>query len=441
MPIESHLRSGERVLAASDGFYATSRRLIKFSVRGKRETVGSLAYHHIGAVARRRRLRTQTLVLALLVILLALVVGPQGGVKAVLVLIGVLGLIFAFINPTQRIEFQSDGENGEHGKPWRLDGNGTKESSLLSEVVQAYLEGGTLPQFTAENRYIARGGRPRRSVLLLPADRADQLTVALDLRPDSICLDLGDTVAPERRDAARAFLWGEVTAASRSYSEVLVRLSSPQALEELTACVWPGLAGIVVPVRTVAELLRVGEALQPLEETRRLPLPVKLLPLIEGTEAAALVGEITSATSRVDAVILSLCDLAGEESLPAAGVQSSSLTWLDASGGLWRRQQRAALTATVEGVQVLGVMWAGAPGGLLDEGLTGRGTDMLRDAAQRAQAVGYAGALTPHWQGVEACNSGFGASSGEEQGPWSEPQEVAAEQAPGAGLPGTDDEA
>ena len=155
-------------------------------------------------------------------------------------------------------------------------------------------------------------------MLLLPAYRSDQLTAALDLRPDSICLDLGDTVPLERHDAARAFLWGEVTAASRSYSEVLIRLSSAHALEELTACVWPGLAGVVVPVSTAAELLRVGEALAPLEQTRGLPLPVKLLPLIESPEAAAMIGEITSATSRVDAVVLSLCDLADAGPFPAA---------------------------------------------------------------------------------------------------------------------------
>jgi hypothetical protein len=381
------------------------------------------------------------LVLALLVILLALAVGPQGDVKVVLVFIGILGFVFGLINPTRRIEFQRDDETDGGGPPWRLDGDGSKEGTLLSEVVQAYVDGGTLPQFTTNNRSAAPGGRTRRSVLLLPADRPDQLTRALDLRPDCICLDLGDTVAPERYDAARTFLWGEVTAVSRSYSELLVRLSSSHALEELTACVWPGLTGLVVPVKTAADLLRVGEALRPLELSRGLPLPVKLLPLIQSPEAAAVVGEITSATSRVDAVILSLCDLADEAAFLTAGVPSSSLTWLDSSGDVWRRQQRALLTASVEGVQVLGVMWAGAPGGLLDEGLTGRGSATLRGAAERGQSAGYTGAMTPHWQGVEACNSGFGAPSGGGQGPWREPERVAADQASWPGTPKTDDEA
>ena len=91
MPIEDHLRPGERVLASSDSIYATSRRLIRFELRGLRETLESLRFDGISAIATRRRLRLQTTILAILVILLTIAIGPEGGVRWILVVIGLPG--------------------------------------------------------------------------------------------------------------------------------------------------------------------------------------------------------------------------------------------------------------------------------------------------------------------------------------------------------------
>ena len=66
----------------------------------------------------------------------------------------------------------------------------------------------------------------------------------------------------------------------------------------------------------------------------------------------------------------------------------------------------------MEGVQFLGVLGAGVPAGQLEEGLAKKGTTMLLRDAERARSQGFEGALSPHWQGVEACNQGFGGIPG-----------------------------
>ena len=407
MPIEDHLRPGERVLASSDSIYATSRRLIRFELRGLREPLESLRYDGISAIATRRRLRLQTIILAILVILLTIAIGPEGGVRWILVVIGFLGIAFSVLSPATTLEFSASHLASRQQSKWRLKRGDTEEAQLLTDVTRAYVNGDALPQFMTDQRYRPKSPRRRRSVLLLPADRSDQLPVALNLRPDALCLDLGSIASTAEREMACGLLWGEVTAASRSYAEVLVRLSSSQAWDELEACVWPGLAGVIAPVQGPRELLHLEEAMRALEETRRLPFPLTLLPYIDCPEAIALAGEIASAVPRVDAVVLALHDLSASSPLttedPPPGLPAT-----DDSAEARKLQRRATYTLTMEGVQFLGVLGAGVPAGQLEEGLAKKGTTMLLRGAERARSQGFEGALTPHWQGVEACNQGFG---------------------------------
>ena len=402
VPIESHLQPGERVLASCDRFYATSRRLIRCEKLGRREQVDALPYAQIRSVARRRKIRKQTVVLAFLVALLAVSIGPDGTVKNLLVVAGLIGLVFAFLNPGIYVEFRAAGLSGKRQARWRLTDTRHPGVSDLVQTVRAYADGSPLPWLTTLSRLPGQGPRPRRSVLLLPADRPDQLPAALDLRPDSLCLDVSDAVDPSRRDRACQFLWGEVTAASKSYSEVLVRLTSVDAREELEACLWPGLSGLIVPVNGLDQLRRLEDGVRSLEEMRRLPVPVKLLPYLHTPQGVAAAAEIASARSRVDAVVLDLLDLA----LPSPAAESSSPT-------LRELQRRAALSVAAEGVQVLGLLGASIPPGRLDETLGRDGVARLLQAAREAQRAGFHGALTPHPPGVAACNQGFGQLEGE----------------------------
>ena len=314
MPIEDHLRPGERVLASSDSIFATSRRLIRFELRGLREPLESLRYDGISAIATRRRLRLQTIILAILVILLTIAIGPEGGVRWILVVIGFLGIAFSVLSPATTLEFSASHLASRQQSKWRLKRGDTEEAQLLTDVTRAYVNGDALPQFMTDQRYRPKSPRRRRSVLLLPADRSDQLPVALNLRPDALCLDLGGIASTAGREMACGLLWGEVTAASRSYAEVLVRLSSSQAWDELEACVWPGLAGVIAPVQGPRELLHLEEAMRALEETRGLPFPLTLLPYLDCPEAITLAGEIAFAVPRVDAVVLALHDLSASSS-------------------------------------------------------------------------------------------------------------------------------
>ena len=411
MPIEDHLRPGERALASSESIYATSRRLIRFERRGLRETLESIRYDGISAIAMWRRLRWQTTILAILVILLTIAIGPEGGVRWILVVIGFLGMVFSLLSPVTRLEFSASHLDSRQQSKWRLKRSDTEEAQLLTDVTRAYVNGDALPQFMTNQRYRPKSPRRRRSVLLLPADRSDQLPAALNLRPDSLCLDLGSIAGDAGRETARGLLWGEVTAASRSNAEVLVRLSSSQAWDELEACVWPGLAGVMAPVQGPRELLQLEETMRALEEARGLPFPLTLIPYLGSPEAIALAGEIAFAVPRVDAVVLALHDLGASFPLTAEDPPPGSVA-TDVSAEARMLQRRASYTLTMEGVQFLGVLGAGVPAGQLEEGLTKKGTTMLLRAAERAKPQGFEGALTPHWQGVEACNQGFGGMLG-----------------------------
>jgi citrate lyase subunit beta / citryl-CoA lyase len=134
-----------------------------------------------------------------------------------------------------------------------------------------------------------------RSFLFVPADSTRKMGKALLAGADALILDLEDAVADGNKVAARA-------AASATLAERGVVLGGPQLwvrvnawetghlLQDLAACVRPGLRGVLLPkARHAADLERLGHCLDALEVREGLPEgTVAVIPVMTETAAAVI---------------------------------------------------------------------------------------------------------------------------------------------------------
>ncbi|MBA3288696.1 MAG: CoA ester lyase [Acidimicrobiia bacterium] len=108
-------------------------------------------------------------------------------------------------------------------------------------------------------------GRPRRSVLYMPAANARALAKARAIPCDGIIFDLEDAVAPDAKELAREQAVAAVRSGAYGRRELTVRcnaLSTPWGADDLAAAGAVALSAVVIPkVQTVAELDAVAAAL------------------------------------------------------------------------------------------------------------------------------------------------------------------------------------
>ena len=401
-----HLLDREVVLASYGPFYATDQRIIRYEVRGARERFESLDYEQVDSLARVVAPRVQTVVLGALVVLLALLVGPDGVAQVIFTSLGLAGMLAGFLNRRTYLEIRSAALDAAAQRRWRVADSDADETRRLMAVVLSPAE--RRPRRLAlPDAAIAWAARPGlRSVLLTPADRPEAVPAALDARPDAVCLDLCGLVHSTRRDRARALVWGEVTVASKSYSRVFVRIDPATMREDLVACVWPGLSGIMMAVDEPGALAELNAALTALEEARRLPIPVRVAVLLTSGAGLWAVREIIGASPRVEAVVVAVGDLAFD----TAGVAGDApyLTGPDprfpSTAHVWGR---AALAAAAGGVRLLGALGTSIAPGHLGEALGDDAQERLHSAARTARLWGFHGAVTLHPEAMAACADGF----------------------------------
>ena len=401
-----HLIDREVVLASHGAFYATDRRIIRYEAKGDRERVEAIPYDQLDGIVRIVAPRVQTVVLGALVVLLSLLVGPEGVAQIIFTSLGVAGMLAGFLNRRTYVEFRCAALDTSTQRRWRVADRGSEDLQGLMTVVLS-------PEVRRPRRLalpdaaLASAARPGlRSVLLTPADRPDAVPTAIDARPDAVCLDLCGLVHPTRRERARALVWGEVTAVSKSYSRVFVRIDPATLREDLVACVWPGLSGVMMAVDDPGALAELDAALASLEEARRLPTPVRVTALLTTPKGLWAVREVIAGSPRVEAVVVSVGDLAfdaaGDDDPapyltgPTPPFPSTAYVW-----------GRAALAAAAGGVRMLGMLGTTIAPGHLDEALGDDAQGRLRSAARLARLSGFHGAVTLHPEAVAACAEGF----------------------------------
>lgn len=141
--------------------------------------------------------------------------------------------------------------------------------------------------------------REPRSYLFVPGDAPEKMAKALAGAADAVILDLEDSVAPERKDAAVGMvadlLEAHAARGADAGPQLFVRLNGTEparALRELAALPLAPLAGIVWPkLAAIAQLAPVASALDALEARDGItPGHVGIVGIVTETAAALLAG-------------------------------------------------------------------------------------------------------------------------------------------------------
>ncbi len=148
---------------------------------------------------------------------------------------------------------------------------------------------------------------PRRALLYVPGDDRRKIEKAASLNADSVCLDLEDGVALNRKAEARATVAAALPALSFGRSERLVRLNpigSGLEADDLAAALAAAPDALVIPKVESAEQLQWVSS--------RLPTgsPLRLLAMIETARGLVNLNAIAAADPRLDALIFGAEDYA-----------------------------------------------------------------------------------------------------------------------------------
>ena len=271
--------------------------------------------------------------------------------------------------------------------------------------------------------------RTLRSLLFVPADSEKKLGKADGAGADALILDLEDSVAPERKPAARelasAFL-RERPRAGRT-AELWVRinpLDSGLALADLAAVVPAAPDGVMLPKpEGAADVERLGHYLDALEAQAGLePGAIAVIPVATETAAApfALGSYGASRPKRLRALTW------GAEDLSAALGASTNM---DPAGG-WALTYRLARSLTLLAAHAAGVQ------AVETLSVDFRDEDGLRASCRAARAEGFTGRLAIHPAQVAPINESFTPSPAELEHARRVLAAFAA--APGAGVVGLD---
>ena len=168
--------------------------------------------------------------------------------------------------------------------------------------------------------------RARRALLYMPGNDLHKIEKATTLGVDSICMDLEDSVAGDRKQEALETSVHALQTLDFGASEKLVRINrvdSNLAQDELDAILPARPDGIVVPkVVSATSLQFVNRLITVAEEEHHWPKgSIALIALIETPHAIINLPEISNATPRLQAFIFGADDMAvglGAVRTPAA---------------------------------------------------------------------------------------------------------------------------
>ncbi|GAC1613402.1 MAG: CoA ester lyase [Candidatus Dormibacteraceae bacterium] len=156
-------------------------------------------------------------------------------------------------------------------------------------------------------------GNHLRSVLFAPANHPVHAGRSLLSQAHAAVLDLEDAVAPAEKPAARDRIAALLSGPRRPGIAAIVRingLDTEYALDDLTACVGPGLDAVMLPKCDSGEqVATVSWVLDQLERRHGLPASsLELLPLIETAAGPRAIGAIAAASPRVRRVAFGALD-------------------------------------------------------------------------------------------------------------------------------------
>jgi citrate lyase subunit beta/citryl-CoA lyase len=233
----------------------------------------------------------------------------------------------------------------------------------------------------------------RRSNLLVPMTDRAQVDAAWRHDADAITLDLATGVAPPLVTAARAHLKDALTSAARGGAEIFVRVNDSSLTEDIEACVWPGLTGIVLPrVESAADVAEAAEIVTMLERERGLSGgAVSFIALIESAAGVWHLRSIVTASPRMSQVGLD------EQALAA----SLGIDPVDEYDPFIYARGRLAVETTAAGVGAIGMAYP------LSVRPREVGENEIHALATKARNSGMKGVICPYASWVAPVNAAF----------------------------------
>jgi len=245
------------------------------------------------------------------------------------------------------------------------------------------------------SRFVAMPNLPTwRSLLYVPATRADFIAKAHTRGADAIILDLEDAVAPAEKPRARAALAAAVPAVRQNGAAVIIRINRPlrMAVADIDAAIAAGADALILTklmgpdhVRLLAELTTEAEAAHGVAVGH-----TRFLGLVE--TAAAL--PAMEAIARADPRMVALG--AGGEDL------ATDLGMLPTPDALYVPKMLCVIAARAAGILPMG--FVGTVAGLSDPA-------GYRAMLRRSRALGFAFASCVHPSHVAMLNEEFGDSA------------------------------
>lgn len=241
-------------------------------------------------------------------------------------------------------------------------------------------------------------GLVRRSALFVPVNVPKFVEKAHARGADAIILDLEDSIAPAEKRAARALVREAMRECGKGGADIEVRINKPFALavEDLDACVWPGLDAVHFPkVESAREVAILDALIAERERGRGMPAGgVQLSLAVETALGLHNAVEIALASPRSVAIGLGAEDFTLDiEVEPSPSGQE-----------LFYGKARMIVVARLAGIQPLGTMAS-----IADY----RNLPAMTAAIRQARQMGFMGAACIHPAQVEPLNRHFGPTTEE----------------------------
>ncbi len=233
----------------------------------------------------------------------------------------------------------------------------------------------------------------RRSRLIMPANAPKFTGKAFSRNADAVVLDLEDSVPVSEKAATRKLIKELIPNVARGGSDVFVRVNNTSGMlnDDITASVWPGLAGFIIPkVESADEIGRIEQLIVKLEKERNISDgTIVISVLIESGRGYLNMAHIAGASDRVDSLTLG-----NEDFLREMGITESADTYQ----GLLVARMQLLFTARAYGKMPMGLL-----GSLANYG----DPDAFEKSAVLAYRHGFLGASCIHPGNVEVLNMAF----------------------------------
>jgi citrate lyase subunit beta / citryl-CoA lyase len=233
----------------------------------------------------------------------------------------------------------------------------------------------------------------RRSSMTFPVNVPRFTQKAYTRGADCYVMDLEDSVPEAEKEAARALIKDSIPLVGKGGSDVSVRINRPisQAVKDLEASIWPGLACVSLPKVESAEEVKVrAEVISELERRRGIsPGSIQISVTVESALGVIKAYEIACASPRIVTISVGAEDLTRE-----MGVRTTS-----EGKELWYANSKVLMDAYAAGIQPMGLIGV--------EPFNWGELEKILEAAVNSRKLGFKGAGVIHPAPIIHLNRGF----------------------------------